>query len=186
MPVRVGIVLLLLALGLAACGARAPHSAAPGRGSVSAAFAGAPPPLAALHARADELVGGGTKAFATLLAGLRGYPVVVNKWASWCDPCQVEFPSFQRATLAFARSVAFVGIDGKDHDQAAAAFLRRFPVTYPSYTDPDEAIARRLKAASYYPQTIFFDRGHQIVFDHLGPYLSATALEADVRRYALR
>ena len=62
---------------------------------------------------------------------------------------------------------------------------QRFPVTYPSYVDPDESIARSIQAATYYPQTVFFDRQGKIVFDHAGPYLSASALEHDIRRYAL-
>jgi cytochrome c biogenesis protein CcmG, thiol:disulfide interchange protein DsbE len=175
----------LTAVTLTACGAQAPKSAAPSASAEAAAFKGSPAPLAALHGKADQLLGGGPTAFKALVASLRGYPVVVNKWASWCDPCQVEFPSFQKATLMFGREVAFVGVDGKDHNQAAAAFLRRFPVPYPSYTDPHEDIARSIHAATYYPQTIYFDRQGKIVYDHVGPYLSASDLERDVRRYAL-
>jgi len=176
---------IVSALALCACGAQ-PRSQAPSPSAIRAALKGSPPPLAALHARADQLLGGGPRAFRALLASLRGYPIVVNKWASWCDPCQVEFPSFQRASVAFGRQVAFVGIDGKDHDQAAAAFLRRFPVSYPSYVDPQESISRGIQAATYYPQTVYFDRRGDIVYDHAGPYLSAAALERDVRRYALQ
>jgi hypothetical protein len=87
--------------------------------------------------------------------------------------------------VAFGRRVAFLGLDGKDHNQAAAAFLKRFPVSYPSYIDPQEDIARTLHAATYYPQTIYLDRQGKIVFDHAGPYLTASALEHDIRRYAL-
>jgi cytochrome c biogenesis protein CcmG/thiol:disulfide interchange protein DsbE len=108
----------------------------------------------------------------------------VNKWASWCGPCQLEFPAFQRAAVAFGRRVAFVGLDGKDHDPAASAFLKRFPVTYPSYVDPQENIARKIKAATYFPQTVYFDRQGRIVFDHAGPYVSVASLEQDIRRYA--
>ena len=172
------------AAALAGCGTQA-HNAAPAASTVTAAFSGSPRPLAALHARANQLVGGGPSAFGAALASLRGYPVVVNKWASWCDPCQAEFPAFQRAAVAYGRQVAFVGIDGKDHNQAAAAFLTRFPVTYPSYTDPQESISRQIQAATYYPQTVFFDRNGKIVYDHAGPYLSASALERDIQRYAL-
>ena len=72
---------------------------------------------------------------------LRGYPVVVNVWASWCGPCRFEFPHFQRAAAAYGKRVAFLGIDSQDSDDAAATFLREEPVPYPSYTDPDEEIA---------------------------------------------
>ncbi len=170
---------------LAGCGASPTHSAAPSAGTVAAAFKGSPPPLAALHAQANRLISGGPSAFKSLLAGLRGYPVVVNKWASWCGPCQSEFPAYQQASVVFGRRVAFVGIDGKDHNGAATAFLQRFPVTYPSYVDPQESIARTIQAATYYPQTVYFDRQGKIVFDHAGPYLSAGSLERDIRRYAL-
>jgi hypothetical protein len=82
--------------------------------------------------------------------------------------------------------VAFVGIDGKDSDGSAAAFLRRFPVSYPSYVDPSESIARTIQAEIYYPQTVYFDRQGKIVYDHAGPYETAAALERDIRRYVLR
>ncbi len=171
-------------VGLAGCGST-PHNAAPSRATEASAFKGSPPPLAALHAQAGKLLHGGPAAFKARLAGLRGYPVVINKWASWCGPCQTEFPAFQRASVSYGKRVAFVGLNGKDHDQAAAAFLRRFPVSYPSYVDPQESIARTLQAATYYPQTIYIDPQGKIVFDHAGPYLSASALETDIRRYAL-
>ncbi len=173
------------ALLIPGCGAATPHSASPSQRSVAAAFKGAPRALAELHAQANQVLGGGTTAFRARLAALRGHPIVINKWASWCGPCQVEFPSFQRATLVFARQVAFVGLDGKDNTAAAVSFLRRFPVGYPSYADPDESIARSIEAATYYPQTIYIDRQGKIVYDHAGPYLDAAALETDIRRYVL-
>jgi cytochrome c biogenesis protein CcmG/thiol:disulfide interchange protein DsbE len=138
-----------------------------------------------LHAQADRLLGGEASAFRARLSSLRGYPVVVNKWASWCGPCQSEFPSFQRASVKYGTRVAFVGLDGKDHNPAAAAFLRRFPVTYPSYVDPQERVAGAIQAATYYPQTVYIGRDGRIVYDHAGPYLSSGALEQDIRRYAL-
>lgn len=182
---RYAAALVLVALLLAGCGTQA-HSQAPSSGAVSSAFHGSPAPLASLHTQANDLLGGGTAAFKQRMASLAGYPVVVNKWASWCDPCQTEFPAFQRAAVTFGKRVGFVGVDGKDHNGSAKAFLARFPVTYPSYTDPQEQIASSIQAATYYPQTVYFDRNHKIVFDHAGPYLSAAALERDIRRYALR
>jgi cytochrome c biogenesis protein CcmG/thiol:disulfide interchange protein DsbE len=177
---------LLPALALAGCGGGHAHSAAPSHAQVIAAFRGSPPPLASLHAQANQLLGGGTAAFQARLSSLRGLPVVVNKWGSWCGPCQSEFPAFQRASVVFGRRVAFIGIDGKDPSQAAAAFLRRFPVSYPSYVDPQENIARSIQAATYFPQTVLYDRRGHNVYDHAGPYLSAGALERDIRHYVLK
>jgi cytochrome c biogenesis protein CcmG, thiol:disulfide interchange protein DsbE len=176
---------LVAGLALAGCGSQA-RSAAPSTATVAAAFRGSPPALASLHVQADKLLAGGPSAFHARLDGLRGYPVVVNKWASWCGPCQTEFPAFQRAAVKYGREVAFIGVDGKDSDPSAAAFLRRFPVTYPSYVDPRESIARTIQAAIYYPQTVYFNRQGKMVFDHAGPYETAAALEQDIRYYVLR
>lgn len=173
---------------LAGCGGGQAHSAAPSKGSEEAAFKGSPPALAALHSQANKLLGGGVKAFQARMTSLKGYPVVVNKWASWCGPCQTEFPAFQQAAVKFGRKVAFLGIDGKDGNGSASAFLRRFPVSFPSYRDPNESIARAYQASTYYPQTLFFtSHGHtRYVFDHAGPYENAAALEKDIQRYALK
>jgi len=178
---------VLVALSIAGCGAGSqPKNAAPSSIAITTAFKGSPPQLAWLHARANQLLAGGVRSFDARLSGLRGhYPVVVNKWASWCGPCQSEFPVFQRAAVAFGKQVAFIGVNGKDHTPAAAAFLRKFPVTYPSYTDPNESIARSIEAATYYPLTVFYNRRGASVFTHAGPYLTAAALENDIRRYAL-
>ncbi len=191
MAVRVGFILpLIAAAALVGCGAGAPaKTAAPSRHDVTVALGGSPPQLAGVHDQANHLLGGGLAAFRTRLSALRGYPVVVNKWASWCGPCQSEFPVFQKVAVALGRRVAFIGIDAKDGDgRTGAAFLRRLPVTYPSYSDPQSAIADAVGAATYFPQTLFFSRGSHgnYVFDHLGPYESAAALRRDIERYALR
>ena len=176
--------LVLVGVLLSGCGSST-RSAAPAAATVRQQLKGSPPPLAGLHAQADQLLGGGQAAFRARLNSLHGYPVVVNKWASWCGPCQTEFPVFQRAAVALGKQVAFVGIDGKDANPSAAAFLKRFPVTYPSFTDPGEQIARSIQAAVYFPQTIYFNRRGKAVYDHAGPYESASALERDIRRYVL-
>ena len=178
--------LVVFAIVVASGSTGTPHSVALSKSAVTAQLAGSPAVLASLHAQGDELLAGGPRAFAARLKQLRGYPIVINKWASWCGPCQTEFPAYQRASIAYGRRVAFIGIDGKDSDAAAAAFLRRFPVSYPSYVDRTEAIARSVQAAIYYPQTVYIDRSGAEVYDHAGPYETAAALEQDIRRYALR
>jgi cytochrome c biogenesis protein CcmG, thiol:disulfide interchange protein DsbE len=149
------------------------------------ALAGSPPPLAALHAQADKLLGGGTEAYEHRLAALRGYPVVANVWASWCGPCRAEFGVLQKLAARYGKRVAFLGIDSQDSDDTAASFLREAPVPYPSYTDPDRRIAESLKATEGLPDTAFYDRSGRLVHLRIGPYSHGSELGADVRRYAL-
>jgi cytochrome c biogenesis protein CcmG, thiol:disulfide interchange protein DsbE len=171
---------------LAACGGAQPRNAAPPVSAVAAAFRGSPAPLASLHRQGGRLLPGATAAFRARLHGLRGHPVVINEWASWCEPCQSEFPVFQRVAVRYGRRVAFIGVDSRDHEGAATAFLRRFPVTYPSYLDPHQRIAASLQAVGAIPQTIYLDRTGKQQYDHAGPYETAAALERDIRFYVLR
>ncbi len=152
---------------------------------VSARLAGSPPPLALLHAQAGVLLPGGTGALRARLLALAGRPVVVNKWASWCVPCRSELGAFQRVSVTHGREVAFIGIDSGDASRAdALAFLRSFPLTYPSYYDRSGRAGLAITDSSSIPVTVFYDR-HGGVFIHQGPYLSVAKLEHDVRRYAL-
>lgn len=144
---------------------------------------GAPAPLASLHAQANALLGGGPKAFQARLKSLRGHPVVVNKWGSWCGPCRHELPFFQRVGAQRGKRVAFLGIDGQDNPSDAKAFLRETPLTYPSYVDPHEAIARTVKAPANFPITVFVDRHGGTAFIRQGQYTSAAQLQADIDRY---
>jgi thiol-disulfide isomerase/thioredoxin len=152
-------------------------------GAAQRQLAGAPAPLASLHAQANRLLGGGRTAFDRRLAALRGHPVVINKWASWCRPCRAEFPVFEQVATARGRTVAFLGLNGKDKAPAARRFLAAAPLPYPSYQDPSEDVARTLKAPSYYPMTVFLDRRGGIAFIHTGEYTSQRELTTDIDRY---
>jgi cytochrome c biogenesis protein CcmG, thiol:disulfide interchange protein DsbE len=179
------LALLALSLAVAGCGQSTPRSAAPKTaGAERTAFAGAPAPLASLHRQANQLLGGGPTAFEARLRSLRGYPVVVNKWASWCPPCRAEFPFFQRESLRRAGRVAFVGVDSNDNDEAARRFLRKLPLTYPSYRDPKLGIAAVFRGVEAFPTTAFYDRSGRLSFVHLGAYATRGKLAADIARYA--
>ena len=146
-------------------------------------LAGAPPPLAALHDQSAELLGGGRSAFRRRLAELKGYPVVVNKWASWCAPCRTEFPIFQAEAVAKGKRVAFLGLNAGDSTAPARKFLRASPLPFPSYVDPKEAIAKTIQAPANYPITIFFDERGKLVYTHQGGYRKRADLAADLKRY---
>jgi thiol-disulfide isomerase/thioredoxin len=146
-------------------------------------LAGAPEPLAGLHQQANELLDGGTGAFEDRLAALRGHPVVINKWASWCGPCRAELPILQQVSTAQGKRIAFVGVNARDKRPAAERFAGRYPVPYPSYEDEGESIARAIKAPSNFPVTLFVDEGGKTVFIHQGGYRSAAELNADIAKY---
>jgi cytochrome c biogenesis protein CcmG/thiol:disulfide interchange protein DsbE len=176
----------VLVIGLTQAGGGSTGRATPPRFDLGAAtrhLATAPAPLATLYAQPNRLLGGGRKAFDRRIAQLRGHPVVINKWASWCRPCRAEFPVFQRVAAARGTSVAFLGLNGKDVDPAAKRFLASRPLPYPSFTDPREDIARALKAPSFYPITVFLDRRGGTAYIHTGEYTSERELTADIDRY---
>ncbi|MCW3041251.1 MAG: TlpA family protein disulfide reductase [Solirubrobacterales bacterium] len=146
-------------------------------------LAGAPAALAELHAQAAQVLDGGESAVEDQLKKLRGTPVVVNKWASWCGPCRAEFPFLQQASTKYGKRVAFFGLNSGDNRGDALAFLKRFPVPYPSFEDPREKVAAKLKASTAYPITIFYDAQGKQVYLHQGGYPTQAKLDADLERY---
>jgi thiol-disulfide isomerase/thioredoxin len=177
--------LLLVGLTGAGCGSSDGGDYGGPHPDYAKALAGSPPPLAALHKQANDLLEGGSDAYEERIADLRGYPVVANVWASWCLPCRQEFPVLQKLSARYGKRVAFLGVNAEDSDDAAATFLREEPVPYPSYTDPDKDVLGSL-GGSGLPDTAFYDSSGQLVYFKQGPYRSDAELEADVRSYALR
>jgi cytochrome c biogenesis protein CcmG, thiol:disulfide interchange protein DsbE len=146
-------------------------------------LASAPAPLATLYEQGSALLDGGTKAFDAQIDALEGHPAVINKWASWCRPCRSEFPIFQQVATERGKEIAFLGVNAGDKRPAAERFLTERPLPYPSYEDPDEEIARELKAPANYPITLFVDARGKTAFIHQGQYTSKEQLAADVDRY---
>jgi peroxiredoxin len=76
------------------------------------------------------------------LAHYRGRPLVVNFWASYCNPCRREFPLFRRALREHrADGLQVVGVSHDDIDGDARAFAEEFGATWPLVRDPDDAVA---------------------------------------------
>jgi thiol-disulfide isomerase/thioredoxin len=130
------------------------------------------------------LVRGGVQAFEAKLRDLRGQPVVVNKWASWCSPCRAEFPHLRRQATKRRSQVSFLGVNSNDNDTAAREFLAQNPVPFRSFTDPDSKIAAEMKAPIAFPATAFYDSEGRLEYVRQGVYSSEAQLAEDIERYA--
>jgi cytochrome c biogenesis protein CcmG/thiol:disulfide interchange protein DsbE len=97
------------------------------------------------------------------LAGLKGKPVVINFWASWCPPCRVEAPLLEHTWRAYKdRGVVFIGVDIQDKLEDALAYIREFNVTYPNGPDPTGEISINY-GVSGLPVTFFVSRKGEIL-----------------------
>jgi thiol-disulfide isomerase/thioredoxin len=147
--------------------------------------AAAPKSLRANRAQAGQLIDGGTEALEAKLAALRGNPVVVNQWGSWCPPCRAEFPFFGESAEAHADEVAFVGVDIQDEREAAEEFLEEFPVPYPHIFDPSADAVFSIGWTQVSPTTWFIDERGEIVHQRPGAYASREQLEEDLSGFLL-
>jgi hypothetical protein len=114
--------------------------------------------LASLRQQAHQLLPGGANAFRARLAALRGHAV---------------------------GRVAFLRVDSKDGAGAARSFLKRHPVPYPHYDDPDGSVARVFRGGRAFPTTGYYNAAGTLVATHPGAYADEAKLDADIRRYAL-
>jgi thiol-disulfide isomerase/thioredoxin len=108
------------------------------------------------------------RAFQQLMCQLRGKPVVVNVWASWCGPCIFEAPELATAARKYQGVAQFLGVDIQDQQSPAKAFIDKYGWTYPSVFDPTGKI-RDFFGLLGAPHTLFFDATGVRTFVWSGP-----------------
>jgi len=116
------------------------------------------------------------------LASLRGKVVVLNFWASWCDPCKTESPRLEAAWQRFrAQGVVVVGVDAQDFSGDARSFMRRYGMTYPNVHDGPGNVLPKYGVTGF-PETYFVARNGRLVGERVEGEISQARLAAGIRR----
>ncbi len=113
------------------------------------------------------------------LADLKGKLVVINFWASWCDPCKQEAPLLQAQwQRAKAQGVVFIGVDFQDGQSAALSFVQQNGLTYTNVVDPNGSTGINYGLTGV-PETFFIDR-HGVIVNTVRKELTAHVLQSGV------
>jgi cytochrome oxidase Cu insertion factor (SCO1/SenC/PrrC family)/thiol-disulfide isomerase/thioredoxin len=150
-------------------------------------LAGSPTVLAGVHGQAGELLGD-VSALRARIRSLRGYPIVLNAWASWCTSCQAEFGLLARVSAKYGKRVAFLGVDTQDSStQDAASFLKQHYVSYPSYRAGSYGALDPIYAPGIIglPTTFLISRQGRVVQVNDGEYDSQGTLDRQIQSYLL-
>jgi thiol-disulfide isomerase/thioredoxin len=175
---RLRRVLALGAVAVALLAACAQKPANPDAGGGPAASAAATTKAGVVRARFAGFAGG--PGFA-LPEDLRGRPLVLNVWASWCVPCRKEMPAFQSVYLRARGVVGFLGVDYLDQEGAARRLAADTGVTYPLAADPKGTEVAKFGVTAL-PTTLFFSTDGVLRGRRFGE-LDAERLRAAIRSY---
>lgn len=159
------IILVVAAVGLSACGRDQP----PEIGTTIIEISDRQP--------LPEVSGTTLDGAALSLSDLRGRVVVLNSWASWCEPCRTEVPAFVRLAEAVdPANVVVVGLDVSDAPDAAQAFVDDLDMPYPSIVDGAGSILRTIPGVppAALPSTVIIDREGRIAVRIIGEVQSTT------------
>lgn len=119
------------------------------------------------------------------LASLKGVPVVVKQWASWCPQCDAEFPYFQQLATRYRSRVAFVGLNARDDRADAEAYSADNDLKFPSIYDKDGSQSSAIGAGRSWPTTVIYDSAGNRAVVKPGAFASVEELDDYIRRYAL-
>ena len=115
------------------------------------------------------------------LADLKGKPLVLNFWASWCYPaCYEEAPLLEATWKRYKdQGLMMVGVDIQDKDANAREFLQRFGFTFPNAPDPASKVSIDYGVYGV-PETFFIDRQGRVAYKHVGA-LTPALVEVQVQ-----
>lgn len=102
------------------------------------------------------------------LSELRGAPVILNFWASWCVECDKEMALLEQSAQRYEGKVHFLGVDYLDTEPKARAYLERFDITYPSGPDLGSRISNDFNIQGV-PETFFIGKDGTIRGIKIGP-----------------
>lgn len=153
---RLLVTCVLLATAALACAGPAEPEARPGDGS-----------RRLLPEDRLELPEYDLQTFEAMLEELRGTPVVVNVWGSWCPPCRAEAPDLAKLAREFRGDVQFVGVDILDTRADARDFILEYDWPYPSIYDPAGAIRDGLGYTGQ-PITVVYDASGEMSWEWAG------------------
>ena len=114
------------------------------------------------------------------LASLRGKAVVLNFWASWCQPCNKEAPALEKAWRGQDGQVVVLGVDVNDFSGDAHKFMRQYGVTYPIVHD-NKYVTWPLYGLAALPETFFIDPRGRVV-GHVAGQVTASDLRTGIER----
>ncbi len=113
------------------------------------------------------------------LSGLRGKKVLINFWATWCEPCRSEMPDLEKAAQTYGDSLAVIGLNKGEQADVFPGFLGEIPVSFPLVANPDGDIALAYGVVSGIPQTVFVNSDGTVASRHLAP-MSYSAISAQL------
>lgn len=113
------------------------------------------------------------------LASQKGKPVVINFWASWCEPCKYEHPVLDWAVREYGDKATFVGVIFEDKEDLARDFLTRNGSAMPQLLDPNSGVSVEYGVAGV-PETYFINSEGIIVDKYVGP-ISPDKMQAHLK-----
>jgi cytochrome c biogenesis protein CcmG, thiol:disulfide interchange protein DsbE len=117
----------------------------------------------------------------TSLEQMRGKPVLLNVWATWCHPCREEIPALEQLHQAYGgRGLQIIGvsIDQGGNEQGIREFMQEFGASYPVWLDPEGEVQTVFSTVGV-PNTFLIDPEGNVVWKHVGP---VAADDAELRR----